>query len=41
MDQRGSGFVRVTNGRIDIGAVEVQATPTPTPTPTPHGHGRH
>jgi len=42
MDQRGSGFVRVMNGRIDIGAVEAQATPTPTPTPTatprPHGH---
>jgi hypothetical protein len=43
MDQRGSGFARVRNDRIDIGAVEVQATPTPTPmpTPTPHGHGRH
>jgi predicted outer membrane repeat protein len=47
MDQRGSGFVRVMNGRIDIGAVEVQAIPTPTPTPTstptptPHGHKRH
>jgi hypothetical protein len=46
MDQRGPGFVRVTNGRIDIGAVESQATPTPTPTPTPtatptHGHGHH
>jgi predicted outer membrane repeat protein len=41
MDQRGSGFVRVMNGRIDIGAVEAQATPTPTPTPTPHGHKRH
>jgi Chlamydia polymorphic membrane protein (Chlamydia_PMP) repeat len=44
-DQRGSDFVRVMNCRIDIGAVEVQATPTPTPmptpTPTPHGHGRH
>lgn len=25
MDQRGSGFVRVVNGRIDIGALEVQA----------------
>src|SRR5262249_39421372 len=33
MDQRGPGFARVVNGRADIGAVEVQATPTPTPTP--------
>src|SRR6516165_5904255 len=34
-DQRGPGFDRVVNGRIDIGAFEVQeATPTPTPTPT-------
>jgi hypothetical protein len=43
MDQRGSGFLRLVNCRIDIGAVEVQTTPppTPTPTPTPHGHGRH
>ena len=41
MDQRGPGFVRVVNGRADIGAVEVQSTPAPTPTPTPHGHGRH
>jgi hypothetical protein len=43
MDQRGPGFVRVVNGRIDIGAVEAQAIPTPTPTPTPpkHGHGHH
>jgi len=42
-DQRGSGFVRVNNCRIDIGAVEVQATPTPAPTPTatPRPHGRH
>jgi hypothetical protein len=39
MDQRGPGFARVVNGRADIGAVEVQATPAPTP--TPHGHGRH
>jgi predicted outer membrane repeat protein len=37
MDQRGAGFQRVVNGRVDIGAVEVQATPTPTPKP----HGRH
>jgi hypothetical protein len=42
-DQRGPGFVRLTNGRIDIGATEVQATstPTPTPTPTPKPHGHH
>jgi hypothetical protein len=42
-DQRGLGFDRVGNGRIDIGSFEVQshgpiptptATPTPTPTPT-------
>lgn len=43
MDQRGPGFVRVVNGRADIGAIEVQAapSPTPTPTPTPRPHGRH
>ena len=35
-DQRGSGFDRVVNGRIDIGSFEVQGpTPTPTPTATP------
>ena len=39
-DQRGPGFDRVVNGRIDKGSFEVQAnTPTPTatltPTPTP------
>ena len=45
-DQRGSGFDRVVNGRIDKGSFEVQgptatptptatATPTPRPTPTP------
>jgi hypothetical protein len=33
-DQRGPGFDRVVNGRIDIGSFEVQG-PTPTPTPTP------
>ena len=33
-DQRGSDFPRVVNGRIDIGAFEVEASPTPTPTPT-------
>jgi hypothetical protein len=35
-DQRGPGFDRVANGRIDIGSFEVQgpiATPSPTPTP--------
>ena len=35
LDQRGPGFLRVVNGRIDIGAAEVQATSTPTPTPSP------
>ena len=42
-DQRGTGFDRVVNGRIDIGSFEVQEgkppppspTPTPTPSPTP------
>lgn len=36
-DQRGPGFDRVVNGRIDIGSFEVQsgATPTPTATLTP------
>src|SRR5206468_2614898 len=34
-DQRGPGFPRVMNSRIDIGSFEVQATPSPTPTPTP------
>jgi hypothetical protein len=34
-DQRGPGFDRVVNGRIDIGSFEVQAGSTPTPTPTP------
>lgn len=33
-DQRGPGFDRVVNSRIDIGSFEVQ-TQTPTPTPTP------
>lgn len=43
MDQRGAGFQRVVNGRVDIGAAEVQATPAPTPTPTatPRPRGRH
>ena len=34
-DQRGVGFDRVRNGRIDIGSLEVQAGTTPTPTPSP------
>src|SRR5436190_1080272 len=33
-DQRGPGFDRVRNGRIDVGSFEVQAGTTPTPTPT-------
>jgi len=33
-DQRGPGFERVVNGRIDIGSFEVQSGATPTPTPT-------
>jgi len=41
MDQRGSGFQRAANGRIDIGAIEVQGTSAPTPTPTPKPHGHH
>jgi hypothetical protein len=32
-DQRGPGFSRVRNDRIDIGSFEVQAGSTPTPTP--------
>ena len=38
-DQRGSPFVRVFNGRIDIGSFEVQPprrlTPSPRSPPTP------
>jgi hypothetical protein len=36
-DQRGTGFDRIVNGRIDKGSFEAQAgtTPTPTATPTP------
>src|SRR4029078_2648212 len=34
-DQRGDGFPRVVNDRIDIGAFEVSPAPTPTPTATP------
>lgn len=42
-DQRGPGFLRISNARVDIGSFEVQtasnptppcSTPTPTPTPT-------
>jgi hypothetical protein len=33
-DQRGPGFDRVMNGRIDVGSFEVQNPPSPTPTPT-------
>ena len=35
-DQRGSPFVRVFNGRIDIGSFEVQPPRRPGPTPRPH-----
>lgn len=34
-DQRGPGFDRVRNGRIDTGSFEVQVGPTPTATPAP------
>src|SRR5438445_1314778 len=34
IDQRGSHFSRVRNGRIDVGSFEVQAGATPTATPT-------
>jgi hypothetical protein len=34
-DQRGPGYPRVVNGRIDKGSFEVQIGGTPTPTPTP------
>ena len=33
-DQRGPDFLRVRNGRIDVGSFEVQAGTAPTPTPT-------
>jgi hypothetical protein len=33
-DQRGPGFPRIVNGRIDKGSFEVQAGPTPTSTPS-------
>jgi len=35
-DQRGPGFDRVRNGRIDIGSFEVQTAPRPSPTPRVH-----
>jgi len=34
-DQRGAPFVRVFDGRIDIGSFEVQPIPRATPTPRP------
>ena len=34
-DQRGPGFPRVMNGRIDIGSFEKQPQPRPRPTPHP------
>ena len=34
-DQRGPNFVRVFNGRIDIGSFEKQPQPRPRPTPHP------
>jgi predicted outer membrane repeat protein len=42
-DQRGPGFDRVVNGRLDIGSFEVQngkPTPSPTPRPTPTPRAR-
>jgi hypothetical protein len=35
-DQRGVRFVRVFNGRIDVGSLEIQPPPPPFPTPRPH-----
>jgi hypothetical protein len=34
VDQRGPGFNRIVNGRIDKGSFELQSAATPTPTPT-------
>src|SRR5205814_766907 len=34
-DQRGPGYDRVLNGRIDIGSFEVQPCCPPTPSPVP------
>lgn len=39
-DQRGPGFDRIANGRIDVGSFEVQG-PRPTPTPRPSPTPRH
>jgi hypothetical protein len=39
-DQRGQGFDRVRNNRIDVGSFEVQTTPTSTPRPTPTPRSR-
>jgi polymorphic membrane protein len=42
-DQRGPGFDRIMNGRLDIGSFEVQQgkpTPSPTPRPTPTPRSR-
>jgi hypothetical protein len=44
-DQRGPGFDRVVNGRVDIGSFEMQgpkptATPRPSPTPRPRPTSR-
>jgi hypothetical protein len=35
-DQRGAGYYRVRNGRLDIGSFEVQTAPRPSPTPRVH-----
>ena len=40
-DQRGPGFDRVVNGRIDIGSFEVQADKPPVHPPPTHSHARH
>jgi hypothetical protein len=41
-DQRGPGFDRVVNSRVDVGSFEVQGSASsPTPTPTPIPTGRH
>ena len=34
-DQRGPGYPRILNNRVDIGSFEAQSAPTPTPTATP------
>jgi hypothetical protein len=40
-DQRGPGFNRIVNGRIDKGSFEVQSGPTPTATPSPTATPTH